>query len=248
MRSLYTYSFLALTFAATADAQIVLDPSPARVAGHPSPTPAEQLVITNLSPNLGVNGGMYLPEGLAVDTTGSTPILYVADTLNNRILAWKNATSATLKNLQPPDLIIGQPNASTTLPGTNGGLYFPSGLVVDGKGNLYVADAGNNRVLRYPARSPTITPARILCSDSRISMPRIKPTKAALSPRKRCASPAVVRQLMRPSCPHWLWTAPAICSWRMPVTAACWSIRLRRSLPAPRIQPRLWSSARRASP
>src|SRR5208282_1961426 len=31
------------------------------------------------------------------------------------------------------------------------GLYFPSGLVVDAKGNLYVADAGNNRVLRYPA-------------------------------------------------------------------------------------------------
>jgi len=151
MRSLYTYSFLALTFAAVASAQIVLDPSPARVLGHPSTTPAEQLVVTNLNPDFGVNGGMYLPEGVAVDTTGSTPILYVADTLNNRILAWKNATSATLRNLQPPDLIIGQPNAFTTLPATNGGLYFPSGLVVDAKGNLYVADAGNNRVLRYPA-------------------------------------------------------------------------------------------------
>ena len=153
MRSLHTYLFLALTFAATAFAQapIVLDPSPARVLGHPSPPLAEQLVVTNLNPDLGVNGGMYLPEGVAVDTTGSTPILYVADTLNNRILAWKNATSATLRNLQPPDLIIGQPNAFTTLPATNGGLYFPSGLVVDAKGNLYVADAGNNRVLRYPA-------------------------------------------------------------------------------------------------
>ena len=151
MRSLYTYSFLALTFAAVASAQIVLDPSPARVAGHPSTPPAEQLVVTNINPDLGVNGGMYFPEGVAVDTTGSTPILYVADTLNNRILAWKNATSATLSNLQPPALIIGQPNAFTTLPATNGGLYFPSGLVVDAKGNLYVADAGNNRVLRYPA-------------------------------------------------------------------------------------------------
>src|SRR6202167_4407845 len=151
MRSPYAYSFLAVTFVAVAGAQIVLDPSPARVAGHPSITPPEQLVVTNLNPNFGVNGGMYFPEGVAVDTSGSTPILYVADTGNNRILAWKNATSATLTNLQAPDLIIGQPNSYTTLPGTNGGLDSPTGLLTDAKGNLYVADSGNNRVLRYPA-------------------------------------------------------------------------------------------------
>src|ERR1022692_752055 len=151
MRTLYTYSFLALTFAAVASAQIVLDPSPARVAGHPSTTPAEQLLVTNLNPNLGVNGGLFSPQGVAVDTSGSTPILYVADTGNNRILAWKNATNATLKMLQAPDLIIGQPNSYTTLAATNGGLFDPTGLVVDAKGNLYVADSGNNRVLRYPA-------------------------------------------------------------------------------------------------
>ena len=151
MRSLYTYSFLALTFAAVAGAQIVLDPSPARVIGHPSISPAEQLVVTNINPNFGVNGGLYFPEGVAVDTTGSPPILYVADTGNNRILAWKNATSSTLANLQPPDLIIGQPDSYTTLPATNGGLDGPTGLLVDAKGNLYVADSGNNRVLRYPS-------------------------------------------------------------------------------------------------
>ena len=99
MRSLYTYSFLALTFAAVAGAQIVLDPNPARVAGHPSTTPAEQLVVTNLNPNFGAPGGLYFPEGVAVDTSGSAPILYVADTVNNRILAWTNATSTTLANL-----------------------------------------------------------------------------------------------------------------------------------------------------
>jgi uncharacterized protein (TIGR03437 family) len=151
MRSLYTYLFLALTFAAAAGAQIVLDPSPARVAGHMSTTPAEQLVVTNINPNFSVNGGLYSPQGVAVDTSGSTPILYVADTFNNRILAWKNATSATLTNLQPPNLIIGQPNSYTTLPSINGGLYYPRGLAVDAKGNLYVSDTGNNRVLRYPA-------------------------------------------------------------------------------------------------
>jgi len=151
MRFLNAYSFLALSFAATATAQIVLDPSPARVVGHPSTTPAEQLVVTNISPNFGINGGLYSPDGVAIDTSGSPPILYVADTGNNRILAWKNATSATLTNLQPPDLIIGQPNSYTTLAATNGGLDSPTGLLVDAKGNLYVADTGNNRILRYPA-------------------------------------------------------------------------------------------------
>jgi uncharacterized protein (TIGR03437 family) len=158
MRSLYIYPLLALIFAAVAGAQIVLDPSPARVLGHPSTTPAEQLVVTNLNPNFVINGGLYLPQGVAVDTSGSTPILYVADTFNNRILAWQNATSATLAppaqppvNPQPPDLIIGQPNPYTTLPATNGGLDSPRGLVVDSNGNLYVADSLNNRILRYPA-------------------------------------------------------------------------------------------------
>jgi|HubBroStandDraft_1064217.scaffolds.fasta_scaffold06493_2 uncharacterized protein (TIGR03437 family) len=151
MRSSYAYSFLALTFVAIAGAQIVLDPSPARVAGHLVTNPAEQLVVTNVNPNFAVNGGLYQPEGVALDTTGSTPILYVADTGNNRILAWKNATSSTLANQQPPNLIIGQPDACSTLPAINGGLDSPTGLVVDSKGNLYVADSLNNRVLRYPA-------------------------------------------------------------------------------------------------
>jgi uncharacterized protein (TIGR03437 family) len=157
MRSLHIYPLLAFIFAAVGGAQIVLDPSPARVLGHPSTTPAEQLFVTNLNPNFGANGGLYSPQGVALDTSVSPPILYVADTLNNRILAWLNASSATLAkpqqppvNPQPPDLIIGQPDPYTTLPALNGGLESPRGLVVDASGNLYVADTGNNRVLRYP--------------------------------------------------------------------------------------------------
>jgi len=151
MRLLYFYPFLAVAFAAVAPAQVVLDPSPARVIGHPSTTPAEQLLVTNLSPNFGASGGMFLPQGVAVDTSTSPHILYVSDYGNNRVLAWKNASSTTLSNLQAPDLVIGQPNAYTTFPLTNGGLFSPTALLVDTKGNLYVADAGNNRILRYPA-------------------------------------------------------------------------------------------------
>ena len=149
-----SYSFLAFTCVASATAQIVIDPGPSRVSGHPSA--AEQLVVTNINPNFSGNGGMYSPVAVAVDATGAAPILYVADAGNNRVLGWKNATSTTLKNQQAPDLIIGQPDADTTLPSTNGGLYNPTGLAVDAHGNLYVVDAGNNRVLRFPAPIPAL--------------------------------------------------------------------------------------------
>jgi uncharacterized protein (TIGR03437 family) len=131
--------------------QIVLDPLPARVLGHPLLTPVEQQYVADVNPNLVLGVEVYSPEGIAVDTSGSSPILYVADTYNNRVLAWKNASSATLTNLQTPDLIIGQPNSRSTLPGVNGGLTIPTGLLVDSKGNLYIADSGNDRVVRYPA-------------------------------------------------------------------------------------------------
>ncbi len=95
--------------------------------------------------------------GIAVDLTSSTPHLYVADPYNNRILGYND-----LRNIQPgakADLVIGQPDFQQTLinyPGNNAsapnasGLYFPIGLAVDANGNLYVADTGNGRVLRFP--------------------------------------------------------------------------------------------------
>jgi hypothetical protein len=89
MRSLYTYSFLALTFAAAAGAQIVLDPSPARVLGHPSTTPPEQLTVTNLNPNFGPTAACIRP-GRSRRYQRLQPILYVADTGNNR--CWPGKT------------------------------------------------------------------------------------------------------------------------------------------------------------
>ena len=85
--------------------QVLLNPIMSRVIGHPT---AEYVAVTNTNANFGAAGGMNTPEGVAVDTTGTAPILYVADTLNNRILVWKNASSKTLTNLQKPDRIIGQ--------------------------------------------------------------------------------------------------------------------------------------------
>ncbi|HBY61798.1 MAG TPA: hypothetical protein DEH78_18410, partial [Solibacterales bacterium] len=87
---------------------------------------------------------------------------YVADTLNNRILAWRDSRRA--RTGERADLVIGQgegparfyrglPNfgsTSATIP-TDASLALPSAVAVDANGDLWVADSGNSRVLRFPA-------------------------------------------------------------------------------------------------
>jgi len=145
---------LAALGARPAFSQITLNPVAERAVGTP------QLTVANSpqSPNLVEGREFYAPQAVALDTSVSPPTLYVSDYFNNRVLAWKNAASFT--NGQKADLAIGQPDRVTTFPeGPSGvqrtsvyygGLTRPSGLAVDSNGNLYVADGGNNRVLRYP--------------------------------------------------------------------------------------------------
>jgi uncharacterized protein (TIGR03437 family) len=146
---------LAVFGAASAYSQITLNPVAERAVGTP------QLTVENSpqSPNLVEGREFYAPQAVAFDTSVSPPILYVSDYVNNRVLAWKNGASFTTG--QKADLAIGQPDLLTTFPSGPSavaqkastyttGLYRPSGLAVDTSGNLYVVDAGNNRVLRYP--------------------------------------------------------------------------------------------------
>ena len=141
--------------AVSAYSQITLNPVPERAVGTP------QLIVSSSSPNLVEGREFYAPQAVALDNSVSPPILYVSDYANNRVLAWKNA--ATFTTGQKADMAIGQPDLLTTfqegpriaaqqvaIPMPTAGLAGPSGLAVDKNGNLYVADAGNNRVLRYP--------------------------------------------------------------------------------------------------
>ena len=103
-------------------------------------------------------------SGIVVDKKSNPPRLYIADTYNNRILGFKDAravgTDARSVLTQKADLVIGQPdlfraivnypNGDPDLP-TQTGLLRPVGLAVDDSGNLWVADSGNGRVLRFPA-------------------------------------------------------------------------------------------------
>ncbi|MDX1982462.1 MAG: hypothetical protein SFV51_19460 [Bryobacteraceae bacterium] len=78
--------------------------------------------------------------------------LYVADTLNNRVLVWNTFPS---QNFQPADMVLGAPNFTTTPPQDLRQQSFdpkpenmlqPVSVTSDGT-KLFVADLGYNRVL-----------------------------------------------------------------------------------------------------
>lgn len=121
------------------------------------------MTLATANPNFIEGREFYGPRGVAVDTTASPPILYVSDTLNNRVLGWRNASQ--FGNGAPADLVIGQPDFFSTFPlgpGTqrSTGLSAPTGLAVDRNGNLYVVDSGNNRILRFPRPFDDPNPAK----------------------------------------------------------------------------------------
>ena len=99
--------------------------------------------------------GLNNPGSVAVDGHGG---LYVADSGNNRVLYYPPSGNGTGAAATTPTIVYGQDADGTdmtdSVPGTSAtSLNGPSGLAVDGKGGLYVADSGNNRVLYFPPAS-----------------------------------------------------------------------------------------------
>jgi len=82
------------------------------------------------------------PSAVAVDPVGN---VWVADTGNHRVLRFKKGATTA-------DAVLGQPDFASISPPTIVSaqtLYLPSGVAVNGNGDLYVADTGASRVLRY---------------------------------------------------------------------------------------------------
>lgn len=79
--------------------------------------------------------------------------MYVVDRYAHRVLAFDGV--ATIADAAPASLIIGQSSGLTYLPNagnptlSGAGLWDPACAAIDANGSLYVADAGNGRVLRY---------------------------------------------------------------------------------------------------
>jgi NHL repeat len=81
------------------------------------------------------------PAAVAVDGAGK---LYIADTINNRVLVFFNPRS----NTSVPNLVIGQTNYTGV---SCAGLCMPEGLTLDRAGDLFAASSSNSTINQYEA-------------------------------------------------------------------------------------------------
>jgi uncharacterized protein (TIGR03437 family) len=110
--------------------------------------------------NMVTGAGLNDPIGVALDARGGQVHVYISDAQNSRVLGWADLNAYQIGD--PPAIVLGQPNPqySAALGIGSKGLTNPLGVAVDPTtGNLFVADFGDNRVVRFP--SPFANPSRI---------------------------------------------------------------------------------------
>jgi hypothetical protein len=103
-----------------------------------------------LDGNSALSASLYLPTSVTLDGAGNQ---YIADSLHNRIREVSASTGLI-------STIAG--NGNPTYTGDKGSavnatLSTPSGVALDGAGNLYIADTGNNVVRKITAATGIIT-------------------------------------------------------------------------------------------
>jgi len=102
-----------------------------------------------IAADFALTNGLSEPRGIAVDE--ASRVLYVADTLNSRVLRYDSLD--TISAPSQPTAVLGQPNFTFTLPNqsrsapSQGSLYYPWGVWVDSASTLWVADTVNDRVV-----------------------------------------------------------------------------------------------------
>ncbi len=151
-----------------------VNPQPSIVLGEPNATTSlgngdsnfqnyPQLALPNANSLLGLHEDQVsVNEGgsasnMAVGADGS---LYVFDAFNSRVLRYVDPFNSPTT----ADVVWGQPDFNSRNCGAtssafcfhwNGNNVANAGVAIDGVGNLWVADMGNNRVLRFAPGSST---------------------------------------------------------------------------------------------
>ena len=129
---------------------------------------------------------MCAPMGVALDGAGN---LYVSDTANNRVLEFN---TPLVSGNTTADVVFGQNGSFTSSTCADGhghdptpsaeGLCVAPGIVLDADDNLYIADGGNNRVLKYDKPIPEIPTPTPSASPTPDGAKITAPSKVALKP------------------------------------------------------------------
>ena len=166
-----------------------------RILGQDTPTGNAVNLVEGREFDFGSSSGAS-DAGIAVDLNSDPPHLYVADTYNHRILGYRD-----FRNLAAgarADIVMGQPDFQSTVanyPGSSAnstnssGLFSPTGLLVDGAGNLFVADSGNGRVLRFPKPFANYVPGKAMPADLVLGQLSFTSTKIADATARTMSAP-----------------------------------------------------------
>jgi sugar lactone lactonase YvrE len=115
---------------------------------------------------ISLGSNLLKPSGVAVDGVGN---VIIADTGNNQIVEVPIVNGALSNAAQVTIVTASTKNSSgTSIPTPIAGavLSGPTGVTVDGQGNLYIADTGNNRIVYLPYNgSWNVANASVLGSD-----------------------------------------------------------------------------------
>jgi trimeric autotransporter adhesin len=103
-----------------------------------------------------VNAQLNAPQGVAVDKSGN---VYIADSQNNRV---RVVTAAgVIRTFAGTGLVSpgGPRTFNDGAPAAEGLLHLPLGVAVDGSGNVYIADTGDNLIRKVDAEGIITTVA-----------------------------------------------------------------------------------------
>jgi tripartite motif-containing protein 71 len=130
----------------------------------PTSAAADPVPLAQIGSDGAGAGQLHFPDGVAIDGAGN---LYVADTGNNRISEFRadgtfiRAFGANVDgNGGTFEVCTTASTCQAGVPGSDAGqLNTPTGIALDGAGNLYVSDLNNERIDVFNTAGPSFTRA-----------------------------------------------------------------------------------------